>query len=250
MPSGHLIDVAAGNRAALRRAALFYALAGVTLGVAAFVADVVPIEVARFLTPLVSSGSAWGLVALVVGYLAWSHRSAAVVGVGVLALSTVTYYALILFVSRRWLAGVQASGVEGAVLALPGLVSVARATAFWLVASVGAGVVMGWLGQAVRRGSARFASVASGTALGLLSGEGAYAIFQIVVVWGGPFDPWQLDRLLSAGTQVCLAVVAVCVLVWLRRRSISWWVFPVTASASVAAGILSWHLVDSARMVL
>ncbi|MEV0610649.1 hypothetical protein AB0I61_30250 [Polymorphospora rubra] len=250
MPSGQLIDVAAANRAAFRRTALLYALAGDTLGVAAFVADLVPPVVAQIVTPLVSSGTAWGLVALVVGYLAWSYRSAAVVGVAVLALSTVTYYALILFVSRRWTAGIQSWDVDSTGPVLAGLGSVARAMAFWLVASVGAGVVMGRLGQAVRRGTARLASVASGVAMGFLPGEGTYEIFQIVVLWGGPVNALHWSRLLLAGMQVSMAVVVVSVLTWRRRRDVSWWVFVVTAAASVVAGTTLWHVVDSVRMVM
>ncbi|WP_212816848.1 hypothetical protein [Polymorphospora rubra] len=242
--------MAVAIRAALRRSALVYALAGVTLGAAAFVADEVPPAVAQFVTPLVSSGSAWGLVALVIGYVAWTYRSAAVVAVGVLALSTVTYYALILVVSQRWNAGVQPWEVDSAAVSLSGLASVARAMTFWLVASVGAGVFMGWLGQAVRRGTTRLQSIASGIAMGFLPGEGTYAIFQIVVLWGGPVDSFHWSRLLSAVVQVTLAVVVVSVLLWLRRRSISWWVFVVTAAASVVAGTTLWHLVASVRMVM
>ncbi|MFI7553264.1 hypothetical protein ACIBQ2_26385 [Micromonospora sediminimaris] len=119
---------------------------------------------------LTSNGFAWGAAALVAGYLA---RRAPMAATALLLVATTVYYGLILLVSRRWSGGTLEDGSSADA---HGLLSVARAAGFWLLLSVGAGLVLGSLGYFVGNGTRHRSSAAAGLAFGMLAAEGLYQL--------------------------------------------------------------------------
>ncbi|MFI0792498.1 hypothetical protein ACH4OY_07350 [Micromonospora rubida] len=237
------------GRSVLRRQALPPVLAGLALGVTAFSVDLAPEAVGRFLVPVVSSGFAWGVVALAVSYFAATRRSALVAGVGTLVLATLIYYGLVVSLSRRWHHEFGSSGPEGPV-SLDGLISVARASAFWLLGALFGGLVLGCLANAVRVGSARNASIALGVAFGLLTGEAAYAIFHVLFIWVGPVESFVRARVGSAAVQFVLAAAAALMAFRRRRQLVSLWVLLMAAAVSTVANVAIWHLIELVRTTL
>ncbi|MEU8328020.1 DUF6518 family protein [Micromonospora sp. NPDC048839] len=237
-----MTELVAQGRRSVQRKVTPPVLAGSAMGMAAFIADLVPETVGRFLVPAFSSGFAWGMVALVVSYYVPTLRSALAAGVGTLALATLTYYGLIASLSRQWLSG-SAPPPDG-------FGSIMRASALWLAGSLFGGLVLGYLAHVFRTGTTRNAGIALGVALGLLAGEAAYTVLHMAFVWVGPMDSFVWTRLGTAMVQLLLAAVAALVALRLRRPPVSLRVFLMAAAVSTVASIASWHLIDSVRMTL
>ncbi|MFC3742612.1 hypothetical protein [Paractinoplanes deccanensis] len=128
----------------------------VALGAAAFLSDFVPGTLGAVLLTLTSSGLAWGITALLVGFRQSTWRTAVVESTAALLVATVVYYAMILGISRRWRGGTLQDGSSAD---LSSLLSVGRAVAFWAVASVCAGLLLGAIGWRVSVGSDRQAAL-------------------------------------------------------------------------------------------
>ncbi|WP_146605733.1 hypothetical protein [Micromonospora craterilacus] len=215
------------------------------MGLFAFVGDEVPGVVGEVILTLTSTGFAWGAAALLAGYASAHRRAALVNATAVLVLATVVYYGLILADGRRWRFGALEDGSSSAAL---GLASVGRATAFWLVASVAAGVSLGLLGSHIRHGTRIPASIAAGAALGLLAGEGLQFLM-IFRAWDA-LDGFYLGRVVSAGVSVILATLGATAGLGHRRAEKSWPIFLATAVAAGAAGVLLWSQIAAIRMGL
>ncbi|GAA0398721.1 hypothetical protein GCM10009541_47180 [Micromonospora gifhornensis] len=215
-------------------------LVGAGLGLSAFVGDELPGIAGMVVLTLTSTGFAWGGAALLTGYLTTSRALAPVSATVVLVTATVVYYGLIIAHGRRWRLGTLEDGSSSA---LNGLASVGRATAFWLAASVVAGVLLGGLGALVRRGSRIQASVAAGVVLGLLAGQGL-EFLMIFRAWHA-LDAFFLGRVLSATVSVLLAMIGATVLLAYRRAPKSWPVFAATSLLASLAGALLWHQISS-----
>ncbi|MFC8851391.1 MULTISPECIES: hypothetical protein [unclassified Micromonospora] len=215
------------------------------LGILAFAADALDGIAGQVAVALVSSGFAWGLAAILTGRHVDTVRRAVTSATGLLAVATVLYYLLILFVSRRWSGAVLA---DGSPADLAGLHSVAVMTAVWLAGSLLAGPLLGWLGHTIGAGTPRRAALAAGAACGLLSAEGWHAIIQA--------PPW---RLLALGDPFFRGVVVgelirvtlpLIVLAWLtitHRLSRAWPTLLTAAFATTAAGVMLWQIVAYAR---
>jgi hypothetical protein len=221
--------------------------AGAALGALAFAGDELPGLAGDAVFTLFGNGFAWGAAALVTGYLVRGARRAAGVATGLLLVATAVYYQLILVVSRRWSGGYQEDGSSHDPL---GLLSVARAAAFWLAMSVVAGLVLGLLGNLIRERRPRLAAVAAGVAGGLLAAEGMHTLW-VMQPWRGAglSDAFYLTRLATYAATVLLAVVIVTALVS-RRRPRCWSVYAMSLAPSAALGALAWHAVDAVRGVL
>jgi hypothetical protein len=241
-------SISATFRLAGRMALVPLAL-GIGIGVAAFVPDIVDSSAAELLLPVVSSGFAWGLAALLAAAFANSRSTAILSGVGVLWLATITYYSLIVFVSRRWYHGVD-SFEGGRFGQWSGLVSVARSAGVWLLASVCAGVLLGILAYAVRHGTARSGTISMGISFGLLAGRGVYHLFHITVLWVGPFDSFARGKLYLALIEVLLVVVSLAVVFWVRRKTTSPSLLALILVPSVVASAAAWYAIEMVRTVL
>jgi hypothetical protein len=217
---------------------------GLGLGIAAFLLDHAAEMPRELLIPLVSSGVAWGLAALVAGYRAARPLLA---GVGTLLTGTVSYYALILQAGRWW------SG--------PWLVSLGRALAFWIAGSVAAGLLLGWLGNRIKNGSASASASAAGVAFGLLAGQGTYAVFLGAFIWAGLFDDFIQRRLFAGLVSVLLAAIGIVTLLLRRageqtpaggagKQTISWQLLGLTSAGSLSVGTALWYFIESGRFLL
>ncbi|AEB46658.1 MULTISPECIES: hypothetical protein [Micromonospora] len=222
-------------------------LVGAGLGLFAFVGDELPGIAGMVVLTLTSTGFAWGGAALLAGYLTTSgavapiSRAVAPISASVvLVTATVVYYGLIVAHGRRWRLGTLEDGSSSA---LNGLASVGRATAFWLTASVVAGVLLGGLGALVRRGTRIAASVAAGAALGLLAGQGL-EFLMIFRAWHA-LDAFFLGRVLSATASVLLAMIGTTVLLAYRRAPTSWPIFAATSLLASLVAALLWHQIGS-----
>ena len=215
-------------------------LVGAGLGLFAFVGDELPGIAGVIVLTLTSTGFAWGGAALMAGYLAAQRASAPVNATALLVTATIVYYGLILAHGRRWRFGTLEDGSSSALF---NLASIGRATAFWLAASVVAGVTLGGLGALVRRASRIPSSLAAGLALGLLAGQGL-ELLMIFRAWHA-LDGFFLGRVLSATVSVLLAVIGSTVLLAYRRGSKSWPIFGATSVLASLVGALLWHQVGS-----
>ncbi|MEV8516248.1 hypothetical protein [Dactylosporangium sp. NPDC051484] len=216
-------------------------LLGAGLGLTAFLGDYVAGDTGQFLT-VVFSGAAWGCCALVAGYFAVAWTRAAVTGAAALVVATLVYYTLILVISRRWQGGVTEDGGSAD---LAGLASIARATAFWLAASICGGALLGVLGHLARTGDTFLSALCAGTGWALLAGQGLYLLL---------FAPgWLIADMFghflffSAVFNVVLASVVVCTLYARRAARRSW---PVVAAAAFGVSVVSvalWGVVEGVR---
>ncbi|PZF88903.1 hypothetical protein C1I93_24515 [Micromonospora endophytica] len=254
-------------------------VAGGLLGLFAFVGDELPGVAGTIILTLTSTGFAWGGAALLAGYHTASratsdraavgravtdratvgravtdratvgrarrHAAAPVSATVLLLVATTVYYGLIVAHGRRWRLGELEDGSSSA---LVGLASVGRAAAFWLAASVAAGIVLGHLGAVVRRGSRVPASIAAGVALGLFAGQGLEFLLG-VRVWGA-LDAFFLGQILSAATGVLLSTAGLPLLLALRRAPKSWPLFVTTSILAAAAGVLLWRLLHALTVAI
>ncbi|HEX5540852.1 MAG TPA: DUF6518 family protein [Micromonospora sp.] len=221
---------------------------GVGLGLAAYIPDTLNDSGAPYVNPFFSSGFAWGFAALLAGYMARRQRVSVVAGGATLAIAVIAYYSLILFVNQRWY--VDASNTEDGLPSSAGLLSVGRSIAFWALAGVSGGGMMGWLGWTIRQASAHRGSTALGAALGLLTGEAVFTLIHVKSIYLGPLDTFDLSKLIPSLIQITLAVIAVAIMVILRKRSINWRVAIVVGATSVALSALLWYAVLTVRILL
>lgn len=218
------------------------------LGLLAFAADAVDgITAQVVMTALVSSGLAWGSAAFLAGLTATGRRGAVVGATALLVAATLTYYLLILLVSRRWSGGYLADGSSADWY---GLRSVAVMTTAWLLVSMVAGPVLGLLGQMTRTARAPIAALAAGAACGLLSGQG----WQQVVV----APPWRLWLIGNPNADYVLGILAaelmgailpLAVLAWPATRRGLWQDWPTLFFAMASTATLSalfWHVLPTA----
>ncbi|GIH08205.1 hypothetical protein Rhe02_62720 [Rhizocola hellebori] len=221
---------------------------GITLGAAAFLPDLMSDAAAPYATPLVSSGFAWGVVALYAGHTAKTPRSAAVTASAVLILATIVYYGLILFVSQRWM--ISAENSEDGLPSYAGLHGLVRTFALWMICGAAGGAVIGSLGHAMRVGQTRLGSVAAGLAAGLLAGQACFTLVFVRSIWSGPLDAFDLSKLVPSLAQILLTATVMALLLaphW-RAMSIRW--FGLAAAASLTVSILIWYLITWARAAL
>ncbi|MFI7023743.1 hypothetical protein ACIBMZ_13635 [Micromonospora sp. NPDC049900] len=219
---------------------------GGVLGLFAFVGDEVPGVAGLVILTLTSTGFVWGMAALLAGYASPHYRSAVRNATTLLLVATVTYYGLILVHGRRWHSGQLADGSSAA---MSGLASVGRHSVLWLVAAVAAGVTLGWLGSTVRCGTRLPASLAAGTAVGLLAGQGLHIVVTFQA-WRVLDDTFSLGNLVAAGVSVALATVGGTLLLARRRATRSWPTFIASAVVSSVAGALLWSQIESIRSTM
>ncbi|WP_433616174.1 hypothetical protein ACQP2P_13910 [Dactylosporangium sp. CA-139114] len=218
---------------------------GAVLGLLAFGADAVGGMAGQVLVALTSSGFSWGLAAFLVGRFAAVRRQAIARAAVLLVVATLVYYALIVFVSRRWSGGYLEDGSPADMM---GLLSVAKMTALWLFGSLVAGPVLGLLGHAVRSERTDAAALAAGVACGALSGEGWQSVAAV--------EPWRLLGLADAqeaefvrgvvAGEVLRVALPVGVLLWLTLRHRLRGSWPVLLGAFVVsggAGALCWYAI-------
>jgi hypothetical protein len=216
--------------------------AGVPLGVLAFLGDELPDPMGPIVLTLTSNGFAWGAVALVAGYLVRRARRAPVVATVLLIVATLVYYGLILVVSRRWSGGTLDDGSSADAY---GLMSVARAAGFWLLISVGAGLVLGGLGHLVRSGPRQRSSAAAGIAFGMLAAEG---LSQLSHDYYGPIpDGFVQAIVMSNAVTVVLSLVVTVALLAFRGSGRSWWIYLGSAALAGGLGAVLWGFIDMAR---
>lgn len=212
---------------------------GAGLGVLAFGADAVPGVGGQIVVALTSSGLVWGMAAFLTGRSARDARRAAVSATVVLVLATSVYYALVVFVSRRWSGGYLEDGRSADA---QGLRSVAAFAAAWLFASVTGGPVLGMLGFWVRSASSRRAALAAGAACGLLSGEGWDMVLMVS-------PPWQLlaatDEFHASFvrgimiSEAIMVLLPLAVLAWLATAHRLWRPWPVLVTSAIASATVS-----------
>lgn len=218
------------------------ATAGVPLGALAFLGDELPDTAGRIVLALTSNGFAWGAAALVAGYLVRSARRAPRASTVLLLVATLVYYGLILVVSRRWSGGFLEDGSSAD---LHGLMSVARATGFWLLVSVGAGLMLGRLGHVVRNGPRQRSSIAAGVAFGMLAAEGLHELSHDYL-WPIP-DDFVRVIVVSYAATVLLSLVVTVVLLACRAASGSWRTYLGSAVLTSGLGAVLWSLIDMIR---
>jgi hypothetical protein len=221
---------------------LLLSAAGVPLGTLAFLGDELPNAAGQIVLTLTSNGFAWGAAALVAGYLVRRARRAPMAATALLLVATTVYYGLILVVSRRWSGGTLEDGSSADA---HGLLSVARAAGFWLLLSVGAGLVLGSLGYFVRSGTRHRSSAAAGLAFGMLAAEGLYQLSRDYY-WPIPDDFVRVIVASNAVTVVLSLVVTVVLLVCRATRG-SWWTYLGSAVVAGGLGAVLWSLVDMVR---
>ncbi|MEV4515098.1 hypothetical protein AB0K00_39830 [Dactylosporangium sp. NPDC049525] len=219
------------------------AVAGLVLGGLAYTADFCHGNVAVLMLLVSSSGLAWGAAALVAGFAAADRRAAAGAAVTVLAAATVAYYGLIVVDGDRWHGGTLEDGTPADAMALR---SIMAATVFWLAASVAGGVVLGLLGQAIRRSRPRGAALAAGAACALLAGQGALRLIQASAYasqYRAAITPW----LVETGAEVVLAAALSVAL--LRRGAYprQWGWYAAAAVTLLAAALFAWDQVEAVR---
>lgn len=213
----------------------------VVLGALAFLADYVPGVGGNISRTLTSSGLSWGLAALIAGYATRRHPQTMLTAVTLLLVATGVYYGLIVW-GGRWRSGELDSGGSAAMY---GLMSIARALAFWILASIAAGIALGYLGGIVRDGSRRASSLAAGFATGLFAGQGLYEL-RFATRWDLS-DDFYLGIFVSAILTVLLALVALVLLLRHRGSAVCWHIFAASAGLFSVAGAVGWHVLDVVR---
>jgi hypothetical protein len=215
------------------------------LGIAAFLSDAVPGIVGSVLLTLSSSSFAWGLTALLAGFSRRSKKAAIVASMATLLIATATYYILVLGVSQRWRGGYLDDGGSADRM---GLLSVERASIFWVVLSLGGGALLGLIAWRLRTGSNRESSMLVGLVFGLFSAQGLHTLF-FQTVWLA-MDSFGRHLLASAVSTITLAALAAAYLV--KRRNLGTHLRTVLMSAVLcsALGLTAWRLIELARMHL
>lgn len=220
-------------------------LAGTALGTLAFISDELPYVAREFSAYLVGGGFTWGLGAMIVGYCLHQRRRAMASAVALLLVATLTYYGLILFVSRRWSGGTLDDGSSAD---SQGLASLGRALVFWLLVSLAAGILMGLLGWFARHGTARARSVAAGVAFGLLAGQGIYFLAITTPFWDPAVHERMYARLAAVFFAACLIILlsfaSTLTMTLLRRNGRSLPLYALSAIATAGPCVLLWTLVE------
>jgi hypothetical protein len=221
-------------------------LTSVALGIAAFLSDLVPGRPGAVLMVLTSSGFAWGLTALLVGFRQNTWQVAVLVSTATLLIATIVYYAMILGLSQRWRGGNLQDGSSADFISL---LSVGRAAAFWAIASLCAGPVLGFIGWKIRVGSERQSSILVAASFGLLTAESFYTfIFRASLQEHLQYFGEQFKQ--PAFFTIVLSAIAAFYL--LRRRKIraATVTFAAAIVLSVTIGVLLWRLASLARVLV
>ncbi|MGL4745888.1 MAG: hypothetical protein ACRCXL_16070 [Dermatophilaceae bacterium] len=181
-------EAAHGMSLAWRRAVGMYlgwaTFVGTALGLVAFLVDLLPRDggLLLALVAVFTTGLGWGAAALLLGAQAVSARWASLGGAVLLAVATVTYYALIVVTGTRADVGVS-----------PQL----RAAAIWGAVSLVGGPALGALGWLMRRGSAVQAALSAGGLGGLLAAQGVTeAVTNSTTIFAWPLPLYSLIVLL------------------------------------------------------
>ncbi|WP_344613984.1 hypothetical protein [Dactylosporangium salmoneum] len=153
----------------INRAVVWCAAAGIVLGLTAYAGDELDGLTGTVVRFAAGSGFAWACAGLLAGYLLRPRRTAAAGAVALLIAATVAYYTTYAVTGVRWYRMFHEDGTSAAPDAMR---SLALAAAFWLVASVAGGAVLGLLGHAIRRAPARLALAATGLAFVLMAVAG------------------------------------------------------------------------------
>ncbi|MFI2666025.1 DUF6518 family protein [Micromonospora carbonacea] len=229
----------------VRRNALAALLLSVALGTAAFLADAATGILGSALLALTSSGFSWGLAALLIGFRQQTQRGAAATCTALLLGATASYYLLVLGVSQRWRGGHLDAGTSADIL---GLLSVGRAAAFWAVASLCAGPIIGFIAWRVRSGSDRESAAFAGLAFGLFSAEGLHTLaFKTAWIL---LDDFGVRLLVSAILTISLSALTVAYIVRLRGISATSRAVIISAGFSAILGLALWRLAELARMAI
>jgi len=165
-----------------------------------------------------------------------------------LAIATVTYYSLVLFVSQRW--HVDPSNLEPGAASSAGMLSVGRSFVFWTVGGLIGGGFMGWLGWAIRDAPIRLASGGLGVSFALLIGEGVFTLIHVRSIYQGPLDSFDLSKLIPSLIQIVLGTLSVGFAASLRRQPMSWRISGGIGAASIVASVLLWYALSAMRMEL
>ncbi|MBV1850800.1 hypothetical protein [Catellatospora tritici] len=217
---------------------------GLALGLVAFGVDEIPQPGDRFAEMLFSTTFVWGAAALVCGYLSHDALRAVATATGALALATVSYYLLVLLVSRRWAGGMLEDGSSAD---LYGIMSIGRATVVWLAVAAVVGPVMGWLGHLVAGGSRRTGALAAGVAFGALAAESAHLLWTYPM-WLTVGREYQVQYAIAA-LGLCLAVLTTVVLLRRRPGGVAWPLFLVCAVVTLVGAVLAWQVLEAWRNV-
>lgn len=213
------------------------------VGLLAFLADYPAGVLGGVVTALASSGVSWGAAAVSVGYLRNNFRTAVLSGILVLVTSTFVYYALILFVSRRWSSGTLD---DGSPASSAGLVSVGTALAFWVCVSLFVGPILAALGYAVRWGNPMQSGFTIGLVFGLLSSQGWHVLY-FQRIWMTR-DEFGVTVLAGALTLLALSALIGVLLIWKRGIAGRHLVIAVVmAAASSVVFALGWRMVELIR---
>ncbi|MDI6106031.1 hypothetical protein QLQ12_46450 [Actinoplanes sp. NEAU-A12] len=221
-------------------------LSSVALGAAAFLCDLVPGTLGTMLLTLTSSGLAWGMVALTTGFRQNTWRAAVLGSTATLLIATVVYYAMVLGVSQRWRGGNLQDGSSADFISL---LSVGRAAAFWAIASLCAGPLLGTIGWKMRVGSERQSSILIAASFGLFSAES----FDALVLRASLREHLQYfgqQFMQPAFLTIALSALATSYLLWRRKIRFATVTFIASAFFSVALGILLWRFVSFARVLI
>jgi hypothetical protein len=214
------------------------------VGIFAFAADMLEGLVGAIAMALTSSGFAWGLIAYVIGYCAPSRVTAVAGSTMVLLLGTLTYYALVLWVSQRWRGGVLD---DGSPADAAGIASVGRAIAYWVAASLLIGPLCGVVADLTRRGTNLQGSITAGMVFGALSAHGWYLLL-FVGAWR-IMDTSGMGLLFSAGTMILMASIVTLTIVKLRQLTRKGWTFAAML-ITCPLGVLAWSMVEWARVAV
>lgn len=191
---------------------------------------------------LTGRGFLWAAGAVLVALWAPTLRRAGVVGAMTLVGATAFYYGCILVLTDRWRAGIP---IDGSSPLAVGLQSVARASLFWLAASVVVGGLLGMAGWLARYGDVRWAGLVSGALAGVLASGGIHVLISGTAI---RIDDWWWVRpgmaALTAAASLCGGTVIIA------RRDTgqrSWLMFVAGALAALVICVPLWHVVTAVR---
>ncbi|GAA1655480.1 hypothetical protein [Actinoplanes couchii] len=221
-------------------------LAGILLALLAYAGDDIDLGLdfwtAMMLSAVTSSGLTWGLAAFLIARTTGTRRQAMRNATVLLATATVTYYLMIVLISRRWSGGTLQDGSSADRY---GLTHIAVMTGVWLAGSLAAGALLGILAHTVRHRCGPPAAMAAGAACGLLASESGYHLLRN--------PPAELMELFQSGarefygplwpTDMIGLIVPMLILAWLATRHRLWPHWPallLTAAATTVAAALLW----------